>query len=73
MTYLWVAIGSALGGIARYGLTRLTGSFVRRAARTPHYDGVIVGAKEPAVVAICGLAPIDMRLVDPSQPILKNI
>jgi CrcB protein len=24
MTYLWVAIGSALGGIARYGLTRLT-------------------------------------------------
>lgn len=24
MTYLWVAIGSALGGVARYGLTRLT-------------------------------------------------
>jgi CrcB protein len=24
MTYLWVAIGSALGRIARYGLTRLT-------------------------------------------------
>jgi CrcB protein len=24
MAYLWVAIGSALGGIARYGLTRLT-------------------------------------------------
>jgi fluoride exporter len=27
MMYLWVAIGSALGGIARYGLTRLTLSF----------------------------------------------
>jgi CrcB protein len=26
MTYLWVAIGSALGGIARYGLTRLASS-----------------------------------------------
>ena len=49
------------------------GSFVRRTARTPHYDGVIAGAKEPAVVAICGLAPIDMRLVDPSQPILRKI
>jgi hypothetical protein len=24
MTYLWVALGSALGGIARYGITRLT-------------------------------------------------
>lgn len=27
MTYLWVAIGSALGGIARYGVTRLTANF----------------------------------------------
>jgi hypothetical protein len=49
------------------------GSFVRRSARTPHYDGVLAGAKEPAVVAICGLAPIDMRLVDPSLPILRKI
>jgi hypothetical protein len=49
------------------------GSFVRRTARTPHYDGVIAGAKEPAVVAICGLASIDMRLVDPSLPILRKI
>ena len=24
MSYLWVAIGSALGGVARYGITRLT-------------------------------------------------
>jgi hypothetical protein len=49
------------------------GGFVRRAARTPHYDGVQAGAKEPVVVAICGLAPIDMRLVDSSQPILRKI
>ena len=49
------------------------GSFVRRVARTPHYDGVIAGAKEPAIVAICGLAPIDMRLVDPLQPVLRKI
>ena len=32
------------------------GSFVRRVAGTPHYDGVIRGHSEPAVIAICGAA-----------------
>jgi hypothetical protein len=44
------------------------GSFVRRIAHTPHYDGVIAAGKEPAVIAICGIAPAGMRYVDPSKP-----
>lgn len=44
------------------------GGFVRRAAGTTHYDGVIRGATEPAVVAICGVAPVNRTLVDPSRP-----
>lgn len=44
------------------------GSFVRRVAGTPHYDGVIASGAEPAVIAICGMAPIDVKLVDPRQP-----
>jgi hypothetical protein len=30
------------------------GSFVRRVAHTPHYDGVKRGEKDPAVIAIFG-------------------
>ncbi|MFK5600492.1 hypothetical protein ACFZ8E_26410 [Methylobacterium sp. HMF5984] len=44
------------------------GSFVRRVAGTPHYDGVIRPGTEPAVIAICGQPPVNYRLVDPSQP-----
>jgi hypothetical protein len=44
------------------------GSFVRRVAHTPHYDGVIASGKEPAVIAICGIAPAGMRYVDASKP-----
>ena len=44
------------------------GSFVRRVARTPHYDGVKKGAKEPAVIAIFGTGPVDLKLVDPAKP-----
>lgn len=44
------------------------GGFVRRVAHTPHYDGVKAGAKEPVVVGIFGLAPVDLKLVDPSKP-----
>jgi hypothetical protein len=35
-----------------------TGSFIRRVARTPHYDGVKKDGREPAVIAICGTGPI---------------
>ena len=36
--------------------------------RTPHYDGVKRDAKEPAVIALFGIAPVDLTLVDPSKP-----
>jgi len=44
------------------------GGFVRRIARTPHYDGVMKDAKEPAVIAIFGMAPVKLKLVDPDKP-----
>lgn len=44
------------------------GGFVRRVAHTPHYDGVKSDAKEPAVIALFGIAPVDLKLVDPSKP-----
>ena len=44
------------------------GSYVRRVALTPHYDGVIRGHNEPAVIAICGIGPINFTLTDPSKP-----
>ena len=45
-----------------------TGSFVRRVAKTPHYDGVIRSVTEPAVIAISGIGPIHYHLTDPSKP-----
>ena len=44
------------------------GGFVRRVADTPHYDGVRKNATEPVVIGIFGLAPVDLKLVDPSKP-----
>lgn len=44
------------------------GGFVRRVAHTPHYDGVMKSATQPAVIAIFGTAPVDLKLVDPSKP-----
>ena len=43
------------------------GGFVRRFAHTPHYDGVKREAKEPAVIALFGIAPVKFELVDPSK------
>ena len=44
------------------------GGFVRRVAHTPHYDGVRSDATEPAVIALSGVGPVDLKLVDPSKP-----
>jgi hypothetical protein len=44
------------------------GTFVRRVAHTPHYDGVIATGKQPAVIAICGMGPAGMHYIDPKQP-----
>ena len=48
-------------------------SFVRRVAHTPHYDGVKKGGKEPAVIGIIGVAPIELKLVDPSKPPVREV
>jgi hypothetical protein len=44
------------------------GGFVRRVAHTPHYDGVRKSATEPVVIGIFGIAPVDLKLVDPGKP-----
>jgi hypothetical protein len=50
-----------------------TGGFVRRVAHTPHYDGVKRDAKEPAVIALFGIAPVDFELVDPGKPRWRQV
>ena len=49
------------------------GSFVRRVAGTPHYDGVIKGHPEPAIIAICGMGPVNFALSDPSQAAVRRL
>ncbi len=49
------------------------GGFVRRVAHTPHYDGVMKHAKGPAVIALFGMGPVDLKLVDPSKPAWRRL
>jgi hypothetical protein len=49
------------------------GGFVRRVARTPHYDGVKKDANEPAVIGIFGIAPVQFELVDPAKPAWRKL
>ena len=49
------------------------GGFVRRVAGTPHYDGVKRDAKQPAVIALFGIAPVQLKLVDPGKPGWRKI
>ena len=49
------------------------GSFVRRVARTPHFDGVKAGQAQPATIALFGIGPVDMRLVDPTRPPYRTL
>ena len=49
------------------------GSFVRRVARTRHYDGVKAGEPEPVTIAICGIGPIEFTAVDPSKPKVRKV
>ncbi|HEX4181901.1 MAG TPA: cupin domain-containing protein [Caulobacteraceae bacterium] len=44
------------------------GGFVKRTARTFHYDGVPGGIKEPVVVAVFGVGPVDIELANPHLP-----
>jgi hypothetical protein len=43
------------------------GGFVRRVAGTPHYDGVKASALEPALIALFGIAPVQLQLVEPGK------
>jgi hypothetical protein len=49
------------------------GSYVRRVAGTPRYDGVICGQSELAVIAICGIGPVNFTLNDPSKPPWREV
>ncbi|OBH35872.1 tat pathway signal sequence [Mycobacterium sp. E342] len=49
------------------------GGYVKRVARTPHYDGVPAGQPDPAVIAVFGMGPVDMQLVDPTQPSWRQV
>src|SRR6266403_5254362 len=49
------------------------GGFVRRVARTPHYDGVQKSATGPTVIALFGIAPVELKLVDPSKPAWRRL
>jgi hypothetical protein len=50
-----------------------SGGYVKRTARTFHYDGVPHGIKEPAVVAVFGIGPVDIRLADPHLPAWRQV
>jgi hypothetical protein len=49
------------------------GGYVHRTARTPHYDGVPAQQTDPAVIAIFGLGPVDVNLIEPSQPSWRQV
>jgi len=49
------------------------GGYVKRTARTFHYDGVPHGIKEPVVIAIFGIGPVDIRLADPKRPTWRQV
>ena len=49
------------------------GGFVLRHARTWHYDGVPADGKEPVIIAVFGVGPVDIRLADPSQPSWRRV
>ena len=49
------------------------GAFIRRVAGTPHYDGVVRGAAAPAVIAICGTAPVGTTFLDTKSPAIRQV
>jgi hypothetical protein len=49
------------------------GSFVRRVAGTPHYDGVIKDHHEPAVIAVCGIAPVNLKILEPYKSLVMPL
>lgn len=49
------------------------GGYVKRAARTFHYDGVPHWGAEPALIAIFGIGPVDFQLADPHLPSWRQV
>ncbi|HZC54313.1 MAG TPA: hypothetical protein VE441_17720 [Mycobacterium sp.] len=49
------------------------GGYVKRTARTPHYDGVPTNQHDAAVIAIFGLGPVNMQLADPAKPSWRRV
>jgi hypothetical protein len=49
------------------------GGYVKRTARTFHYDGVPRSATEPVIVAVFGIGPVDIQLADPHQPSWRQV
>ncbi|MGA8329373.1 MAG: tat pathway signal sequence [Mycobacterium sp.] len=49
------------------------GGYVLRTAGSPHYDGVPANHPDPAVIAVFGNGPVDMALVDPTQPSWRRV
>jgi hypothetical protein len=49
------------------------GGFVLRHAHTPHYDGVPRNEKEPAVIALFGMGPVGLELVDRTKPPWRQV
>ena len=49
------------------------GGYVKRTARTFHYDGVPASVREPVTVAVFGLGPVDIILADPKQPPWRRV
>lgn len=49
------------------------GSFVKRVAGTPHYDGALADAAEPAVIAVTGIGPVGQTWIEPSDPWLRRV
>ena len=49
------------------------GSFVRRVAHTPHYDGVVKDHHEPVVIAICGIGPVNLKIIEPYKSLVMAL
>jgi len=62
----WVASGDKFDAEAT--VPAPAGTFVRRVAQTPHYDGVKQDGSEPAIIAICGIGPIAFHNTEPGTP-----
>ena len=67
----WVTSGETFDPDSTVPAT--AGTFVRRVAKTPHYDGVKSDGKEPATIAICGMGPITAHWLEADKPAWRKV